>query len=60
MHLSGAVWRTSTRSNSECVEMADNPPGIVGVRNSKDPTGPVLMFAPAAWRASAAAGRPTA
>lgn len=62
MHLSGAVWRTSTRSgNSECVEVADNLPGVVGVRDSKDPTGPVLMFAPAAWRAFVAvAGRPTA
>ncbi|MEO3771873.1 DUF397 domain-containing protein [Micromonospora sp. B9E7] len=62
MHLSGTVWRTSTRSgNSECVEVADNLPGVVGVRDSKDPTGPVLMFAPAAWRAFVAvAGRPTA
>ncbi|MFI6782888.1 DUF397 domain-containing protein [Micromonospora sp. NPDC050276] len=62
MHLSGAVWRTSTRSgNSECVEVADNLPRVVGVRDSKDPTGPVLVFAPAAWRAFvAAARRPTA
>ncbi|MFI6235733.1 DUF397 domain-containing protein [Micromonospora sp. NPDC050784] len=62
MHLSGAVWRTSTRSgNSECVEVADNLPGMVGVRDSKDPTGPVLVFAPAAWRAFVAvARRPTA
>ncbi|MET8252177.1 DUF397 domain-containing protein [Micromonospora sp. NPDC005197] len=62
MHLSGAVWRTSTRSgNSECVEVADNLPGLVGVRDSKDPSGAVLVFATAAWRAFVAAARhPTA
>ncbi|MET8551420.1 DUF397 domain-containing protein [Micromonospora zamorensis] len=62
MDLTGARWRTSTRSgNGECVEVADNLPGVVGVRDSKDPTGPVLMFAPAAWRAFVAvAARPTA
>ncbi|MEU8155899.1 DUF397 domain-containing protein [Micromonospora sp. NPDC048986] len=62
MHLSGAVWRTSTRSgNSECVEVADNLPGVVGVRDSKDPAGAVLVFVPAAWRAFVAvARRPTA
>ncbi|MEV4821026.1 DUF397 domain-containing protein [Micromonospora sp. NPDC049274] len=58
MHLSGAVWRTSTRSgNSECVEMADNLPGVVGVRDSRDPSGPVLVFAPPAWRAFVAVAR---
>ncbi|WP_430497488.1 DUF397 domain-containing protein [Micromonospora trifolii] len=62
MDLTGALWRTSSRSgNGECVEVADNLPGAVGVRDSKDPTGPVLVFAPAAWRAFvAAARRPTA
>lgn len=52
MELIGAVWRTSTRSGqSECVEVADNLVGVIGVRDSKDPTGPVLIFSPAAWRA---------
>lgn len=52
MELSGATWRKSTRSgNGECVEVADNLPGIVGVRDSKDPTGPVLTFTARAWRA---------
>ncbi|MFF5214211.1 DUF397 domain-containing protein [Micromonospora sp. NPDC000442] len=60
--LTGAVWRTSTRSSSNggnCVEVADNLPGVVGVRDSKDRTGPVLVFAPAAWQAFVArtAGR---
>ncbi|RQX14869.1 DUF397 domain-containing protein [Micromonospora ureilytica] len=58
MDLTGALWRTSSRSgNGECVEVADNLPGVVGVRDSKDPTGPVLVFAPAAWRAFVAVAR---
>ncbi|MDG4835789.1 DUF397 domain-containing protein [Micromonospora sp. WMMD967] len=44
-----------------CVEVADNLPGVVLVRDSKDRSGPVLTFAPAAWRgfvdAAQAAGR---
>jgi hypothetical protein len=52
--LTGARWRTSTRSGTdggECVEVADNLPGVVGVRDSKDPTGPALTLRPAAWSA---------
>ncbi|MEU7610470.1 DUF397 domain-containing protein [Micromonospora sp. NPDC049204] len=52
--LAGATWRKSTRSGGsggDCVEVADNLPGVVGVRDSKDPTGPALAFAPAAWAA---------
>ncbi|KIR64627.1 MULTISPECIES: DUF397 domain-containing protein [Micromonospora] len=54
MDLSAARWRTSSRSNStggNCVEVAGNLPGVVVVRDSKDRTGPVLAFAPAAWGA---------
>ncbi|MEV2238056.1 DUF397 domain-containing protein [Micromonospora sp. NPDC049891] len=54
MDLSNARWRKSTRSGASggnCVEVADNLPGVVGVRDSKDPTGPALTFAPSAWRA---------
>ena len=50
--LTGAHWRKSTRSGSnggECVEVADNLPGIVAVRDSKDPHGPALTFSPTAW-----------
>ncbi|MET8365895.1 DUF397 domain-containing protein [Micromonospora sp. NPDC005194] len=50
--LTGARWRKSTRSGGnggECVEVADNLPGVVAVRDSKDPHGPALTFAPAAW-----------
>ncbi|RZU72465.1 uncharacterized protein DUF397 [Micromonospora kangleipakensis] len=53
MELIGAIWRKSTRSGvqGDCVEVADNLPGVVGVRDSKDPTGPVLTFDPQTWRA---------
>ncbi|WP_432899587.1 DUF397 domain-containing protein [Micromonospora matsumotoense] len=49
--LTGAVWRKSTRSNNggECVEVAANLPAVVGLRDSKDPAGPALAFAPRAW-----------
>ncbi|MEU8263258.1 DUF397 domain-containing protein [Micromonospora sp. NPDC048999] len=55
--LNGARWRKSTRSSSNggaCVEVADNLPGVIGVRDSKDPTGPILTFGPSTWRASVA------
>ncbi|KAB1914329.1 DUF397 domain-containing protein [Micromonospora sp. AMSO31t] len=54
MDLTGVRWRKSTRSGSNggaCVEVADNLPGVVGVRDSKDPAGPVLTFTPQTWRA---------
>jgi hypothetical protein len=43
---SGARWRKSSRSGSQggaCVEIADLG-AIVGVRDSKNPTGPKLTF----------------
>ncbi|MEV4754929.1 DUF397 domain-containing protein [Micromonospora sp. NPDC049559] len=46
-------WRTSTRSGDtggNCVQVADNLPGRVLVRDSKDRTGGTLTFDPAAWR----------
>ena len=52
--LSGAVWRKSVRSNnggSSCVEVARNLPGVVGVRDSKDRSGPALAFTPVQWAA---------
>ncbi|MFF0821910.1 DUF397 domain-containing protein [Micromonospora haikouensis] len=60
MELTGARWRTSTRSSTNggnCVEVADNLSGVVGVRDSKDRDGDVLTFAPAAWRAFVALAR---
>jgi hypothetical protein len=44
--LSGAVWKKSSHSvnNGECVELAFLPDGTIGLRDSKDPLGPVLRF----------------
>ncbi|MGI5145152.1 DUF397 domain-containing protein [Plantactinospora sp. CA-294935] len=53
MDLTSAIWRKSTRSDnggSACVEVADNLLGVVGVRDSKDRSGPVLTFGSDAWR----------
>lgn len=52
--LSNASWRKSTYSNGQggdCVEVADNIPGLTPVRDSKNPTGPVLVFPAGAWAA---------
>ncbi len=56
--LHGAQWIKSTRSGSnggQCVEVARNLPGIVAVRDSKDPEGPVLATTPADWSTFTAA-----
>lgn len=50
--MTGARWRKSSRSGStggDCVEIADNLPRIVAVRDSKDQTGPILTFDRARW-----------
>jgi hypothetical protein len=63
MDMSKAIWRKSTYSGGNggnCVEVASNLPGIVAVRDSKDPDGPRLAFSPKDWRAftaSVKAGR---
>jgi hypothetical protein len=52
----GAFWRKSVRSGNggNCVEVATNlldAQGVVFVRDSKDPDGPMLSFTPAEWEA---------
>ncbi|SCE80501.1 protein of unknown function (DUF397) [Micromonospora viridifaciens] len=50
--LAGAAWRKSTRSQtSNCVEVAPlrTEPAAVALRDSKDPSGPVLLFNRAGW-----------
>ncbi|MGH3943943.1 MAG: DUF397 domain-containing protein [Pseudonocardiaceae bacterium] len=56
--LSPAVWRKSTRSNNTgaCVEVADLDTHRA-VRDSKDPTGPALMFTATEWVAFTAGVR---
>nr|MDT0658155.1 DUF397 domain-containing protein [Micromonospora sp. DSM 115978] len=51
--VADATWRRSRRSNDQgqCVEVADDFGGLVGVRDSKDPRGPVLTISPARWTA---------
>jgi len=51
--LARAAWRKSTRSGQDgnCVEIATNLPGIVAVRDSKNPHGPVLTFTNVEWAA---------
>lgn len=45
-------WRTSSYSGSgnNCVQVTGQIPTVVTVRDSKDPEGPVLVFAAAAWQ----------
>ncbi|WP_324793368.1 DUF397 domain-containing protein [Streptomyces cyaneofuscatus] len=52
--LSTAHWRSSSYSNAsggECVQVSDDFPGLVPVRDSKNPTGPALVLRAAAWGA---------
>jgi len=45
-------WRKSSYSGNEggsCVEVIDNHPDGIPVRDSKDPHGPALLFPTTAW-----------
>ncbi|MER6149625.1 DUF397 domain-containing protein [Streptomyces hirsutus] len=52
--MSTARWRKSSYSGGEqgdeCVEVCNDFPGTVPVRDSKNLTGPVMMLDGAAWR----------
>jgi uncharacterized protein DUF397 len=59
-HLSWRKSSYSATSSGNCVEVAFG--GIVAVRDSKNPAGPILTVSPTAWRAflSAPDSAPTA
>ncbi len=52
--LSSVQWRKSSYSSGtggECVEVTVDLPGLVPVRDSKNPHGPALVFPVEAWTA---------
>jgi len=50
--IPGSAWRKAQRSvaNGACVEVASMPE-VIAVRDSKDPSGPVLSYPVEAWAA---------
>jgi len=46
-----AIWVKSSLSfsNGNCVEVAGLPGGEIGVRDGRNPDGPVLTFTPRGW-----------
>ncbi len=58
--LAHARWTKSSRSGTgggNCVEVANLAGGCRAVRDSKNPIGPALTFAPANWSAFTAGVR---
>jgi len=57
--LSEAKWFKSSRSGgqTDCVEVAWLQGQQIGVRDSKNTTGPTLVFAPGTWDALTASVR---
>jgi hypothetical protein len=53
MDLGHLTWRKSsyTSATGNCVEVAQFPGASIGVRDSKDPDGPKLLFSSGEWRA---------
>jgi hypothetical protein len=51
--LSAAQWYKSSRSKESraCVEVAHLDGGLVGIRDSKNPTGPALILDAGEWEA---------
>jgi hypothetical protein len=48
------LWRKSSYSSNnggQCIEVGGAIPGVVPVRDSKDPEGPALIFSADAWSA---------
>ncbi|MQS36691.1 DUF397 domain-containing protein [Streptomyces katsurahamanus] len=54
VEVATSLWRKSSYSNGEgavCVEVLDGIPGVLPVRDSKNPHGPALTFTPGPWTA---------
>jgi hypothetical protein len=54
MDIGHLTWRKASYSGGNgggCVEVARDLPGVVAVRDSKDPGGPRLAFPPGHWQA---------
>ncbi len=53
VNVSGAVWFKSSHSGggNDCVEVAFLSDDCIGVRDSKNQAGPVLVFTPGEWDA---------
>ncbi|WP_188127300.1 DUF397 domain-containing protein [Actinoplanes lobatus] len=52
--MTGATWHKSSRSGSnggDCVEVADNLPDVVAVRDTKNRDGGTLTFSREGWAA---------
>lgn len=49
---SRATWRASSHSgaNGDCVQVASRPPALVAIRDSKNPSGPMLAFTAGQWQ----------
>jgi Domain of unknown function (DUF397) len=49
--LESGEWHKSSYSQvGECVEVAKLSRGVIGVRDTKNPGGPVLTYSAADWR----------
>jgi hypothetical protein len=59
IELAGVTWFKSSHSQSgaECAEVAWLKDGMIGVRDSKNPTGGALTFTPGEWDAFTAGVR---
>ncbi|GGX67131.1 DUF397 domain-containing protein [Streptomyces hiroshimensis] len=49
--LAAVTWRKSTygQAQIDCVEVSDDMPGVVPVRDSRRPSGSALTFGAPAW-----------
>ena len=58
-NLQDVRWRKSTYSGNsgDCIEVAGGFTGVMPVRDSKDPQGPILVFSADAWAAFTAGVR---